>query len=620
MLSENFVTSTAHAPTKATATTANATVVRDASIHLHVLQPALRLHASFKSSQTQNPNTLAINDTHVFAAQSGKATLHVYSRERQNQEAIVSFGDRISSVTLMLDGDVLVAGTEKGRLIFWEIKTGRAIHTTAAHIQPVSCLAADNCGQNVVSGSADAVVHVWNVLEHLRISIAGSDEDTAERGPRHTFTAHKGPITGAVMGHSTTACNFVLTASEDKTVRSWNYFDGLPLRTFMLDAMPLSLALDPADRAAFVGCEDGRIALIDFFAGMRSRIHIPSGDEMDYSVQITPPHYWITPGSASRQSLGDPSAAASVSTPSKAAPKAEDIAHPNSILCASLNHNGTILLTGHTSSCVNAWETATGRFLGTRAFYPTSGAVINLHFLPMTGLGVQKPLPSACNTVTKPKWNASFSTNGGANWRETLEGYVVNIQVNPGGRDFEPDLCSEFDSLCHESPLVAVDEQQEREFVELTKNGLILLEESESSTRAYLTQQDHVVDQGEQEDYVSLSSGKYRGKTKDSDETSQDPTALLQSKLTQLQTAQDNSEKVIKSLINQKRQLRQERKLWLKREGERLGRERLRMTRRHRQKKMAVEGNENEEDSQSMDDVSHESSESGEGGISHDGR
>lgn len=59
----------------------------------------------------------------MFAAQSEKAIVHVYSREKGNQEATVPFPERIRSLAVAggKNGDILVLGTEGGRLILWEV-------------------------------------------------------------------------------------------------------------------------------------------------------------------------------------------------------------------------------------------------------------------------------------------------------------------------------------------------------------------------------------------------------------------------------------------------------------------------------------------------------------------
>jgi pre-rRNA-processing protein IPI3 len=44
----------------------------------------------------------------------------VYSRDRGNQEALISFAERINCLTLVNDG-LLVLGTAEGRIILWEV-------------------------------------------------------------------------------------------------------------------------------------------------------------------------------------------------------------------------------------------------------------------------------------------------------------------------------------------------------------------------------------------------------------------------------------------------------------------------------------------------------------------
>lgn len=120
MLSESFVASLL-ASEKVPASAA----LRDAGICIHELQPACALRSTFKKSST-GPNGLAVTPTHVFAAQVDKAVVHVYSRLKGNQEATVPFPERIRSIVAAggPNGDVLVIGTEGGRLILWEVCLG----------------------------------------------------------------------------------------------------------------------------------------------------------------------------------------------------------------------------------------------------------------------------------------------------------------------------------------------------------------------------------------------------------------------------------------------------------------------------------------------------------------
>ena len=103
----------------------NDSIVKDAGIYIYEYQPLPALRSSFKKSSTK-PNCLAISASHIFAAQSDKAVLHVYNRDRGNQESIVPFPEKICSVVLLggVDGGgILAIGTENGRIILWEVRS-----------------------------------------------------------------------------------------------------------------------------------------------------------------------------------------------------------------------------------------------------------------------------------------------------------------------------------------------------------------------------------------------------------------------------------------------------------------------------------------------------------------
>jgi pre-rRNA-processing protein IPI3 len=124
MLSESFIasflTSKGQQPQHTTS------ILKDAGVIVHALQPTTSISLSLKNSST-DANCLAISSEHIFAAQAGKAVVHVYSRERGNQEATVPFPERIRSLAAAGGDDgpaILVLGTEGGRLILWEVRQG----------------------------------------------------------------------------------------------------------------------------------------------------------------------------------------------------------------------------------------------------------------------------------------------------------------------------------------------------------------------------------------------------------------------------------------------------------------------------------------------------------------
>ncbi|CAL3968359.1 hypothetical protein PZA11_006698 [Diplocarpon coronariae] len=358
MLSEGFITSILAQPKSA-----NTAVAKDLGIHLHELSPSPALKFSYKKSSTR-ANGLAASSSHIFAAQADKAVVHVYSRDKGNQEALISFPERIHTLTLLGDG-VLALGTAGGRVILWEVCTGRQVSTPAAHLQPISCLAGTQ--SHLITGSEDSNIHVWSV-PHL---LAMAPTETVES--LRTLSNHRAAITNLAMGHSASAANICVSASRDNTVVVWDYLSGDLLRTFLLPSTPLSLALDPCDRALYAGFQDGSLQVLEFLPGDSTRNSL-----YDRSLQSTPVQVTLPPW-ASQVDSGP-------------------------ALCLGLSYDGTCLLSGHASGKVVQWDIPRRAF--TAELADLNAPVTNLLMMPVFP---GKKMTRA-STVVKPKLGESSYT------------------------------------------------------------------------------------------------------------------------------------------------------------------------------------------------------------------
>lgn len=114
MLTEQFVAAISGS------TKPNTGVTKDQGIFIHEYQPLAAQRHVFKKSGTAQ-NGIAVSSTHIFAAQAEKAIVHVYNREKGNQEAVVPFPERIHSIALAAQDTVLLLGAESGRVLAWEV-------------------------------------------------------------------------------------------------------------------------------------------------------------------------------------------------------------------------------------------------------------------------------------------------------------------------------------------------------------------------------------------------------------------------------------------------------------------------------------------------------------------
>ncbi|KAF2861455.1 WD40 repeat-like protein [Piedraia hortae CBS 480.64] len=319
-----------------------------------------------KNSSTP-AHCLAVNESHIFAAQD-KAVIHVYARGKGNQVATVAFNAKITSLAIAHD-HLLIAGTSEGTIILWETNSGRAVTKPAAHLQSITALKVDPTENFILSASADSTVHVWSIVSLL--SFANIEAETSQL---RTFSLHRDEITAVDIGHSHGFCNFAVSASKDKTCMVWDYQSGRLLRTYLLPLAPTCLALDPADRAVYVGYNNGAIQRLDLY---------------DKTHPMTP----IQPGSRN------------LWTPTQ---------DSGSALSITLSFDGCTLLSGHQSGSILAWDTATGRQLTPPS--ALSGPVSNIQFLPVVqGIGAQ--------SIIKPKFE-KFEIDG-----SVPDNYAIHVQV-----------------------------------------------------------------------------------------------------------------------------------------------------------------------------------------------
>ncbi|KLJ13678.1 hypothetical protein EMPG_11391 [Blastomyces silverae] len=359
--------------------------LKDVGICLHEFQPAQSLRLTLKKSSTDS-NCLAVGSSHIFASQAGKAVVHVYSREKNNQEATVPFPERIRSLTLaggFSEPGLLVLGTEGGRIIVWETCTGRQISTTASHLQPVTSLIVDPTNNFILSGSEDSNIHVWAIPLLTSFSRSSTSQtQTQSNSPLRTFSHHRAPITSLAVGHSRSKNNIAISTSRDNTAIVWEYRTGKLLRTFLLPATPLCSAVDPADRACYVGYDDGSVQMIDFFKVPSIQNVLHDSSQQSTPSQLSANERWLPPN----LDLG-------------------------AVQCLTLSYDGMTLLSGHKGGAIVCWDIAKGRYASTLTTYGCP--VTNLQMLAPTGF-VQDNSETArltIHNIVKPRYDHALSNS-----------------------------------------------------------------------------------------------------------------------------------------------------------------------------------------------------------------
>lgn len=257
----------------------------------------------------------------------------------------------------------------------------------------MTSLAVDPTSNFFLSGSPDAMVHVWALPAILSFS-----PDTS-RTPVHTLSTHRGPITSIACGHSSSSANIAVSISGDKSAIVWDYHNGHALRTYLLPEAPTAVTLDPADRAFYVAYADGSMQTVDFYD----------------DVQQTAP----------TDLLRDPSLSHRPVQPSPKTRFSADSQKLGGALSLSLSWDGTTLVSGHASGKVAAWDVAKSNFSTTITNLP--GPVSNLQFLQPTGFPNAPERNFKIHTVIKPKQESGAAAAGNG---LIPSGYTLTMQFN----------------------------------------------------------------------------------------------------------------------------------------------------------------------------------------------
>ena len=223
---------------------------------------------------------------------------------------------------------------------------------------------------------------MWSLTTLLSFSSNPSDDHTttsssSSSSPLRTLSNHRAAITAIRAGHSTSDIKVAVSASKDSTCIIWNYQTGDVLRTFLLPSIPISLAIDPCERAVYAGFEDGSIQLVDLFSpqGLSNPLYDETLHTMP--VQADSTDRWT----ATAQELGAALSLASV-------------------------YEGNYLVSGHASGALTLWDIASRKF--SRQLTKLSGAITNVITTPPTGFLNPATTTLRLHQVVKPRCDSSL--------------------------------------------------------------------------------------------------------------------------------------------------------------------------------------------------------------------
>jgi len=169
-----------------------------------------------------------------FAVTAADNTIKLFNlADGQPGPVLSGAGDRLTSVLFTADSAKVIAGSLDKTVRVWNVADGAAagqVNTPAA----VNDVALSKDGMQVFTAGADNVIRVWPLPTDAATPVTAAVKE---------IKGHEKPVTSVAL--ITPAGEQLLSGSEDGTVRVWNLADGKQIRSMAQGAPVSSVSVSP---------------------------------------------------------------------------------------------------------------------------------------------------------------------------------------------------------------------------------------------------------------------------------------------------------------------------------------------------------------------------------------
>ncbi|PVH70486.1 hypothetical protein DL98DRAFT_472631 [Cadophora sp. DSE1049] len=265
----------------------------------------------------------------------------------------------VYSVAFSPDGRQVVSGSWDKTVRLWDAVTGAALQTLEGHTSSVSSVVFSPDGRQTLEGHTSSVSSVVFSPDGRQVVSGSWDKkvrlwDVATRAALQTLEGHTGVVYSIAFSSNGRQ---VVSGSWDKTVRLWDAVTGTALQTLEGHTdWVSSVAFSPDGRQVVSGSEDQTVRLWD--AATRATLQTLEGHTHSvYSVAFSPNGRQVVSGSEDQTvRLWDAATGAALQTLE---------GHTRAVLSVAFSPDGKLVVSGSEDQTVRLWDAATRATLQT---------------------------------------------------------------------------------------------------------------------------------------------------------------------------------------------------------------------------------------------------------------
>ena len=179
-------------------------------------------------------------------------------------------GSIVTSVAFSPDGKILASGGGDRTIRLWQLSNGQLLHTLEGHSALIKTVSFSEDGATLASASWDTKLNLWQVstgeldqtydhfpspVNDVQFSPNGLTLASVAGDTLGVWQLSDNSLIGNANGHLGTMKQVIfssdgetmITSGDDKTVRSWQASDGMPLKSLEVNYVPYTIALLPTD-------------------------------------------------------------------------------------------------------------------------------------------------------------------------------------------------------------------------------------------------------------------------------------------------------------------------------------------------------------------------------------